>query len=104
METINTFCNTLVDKVGRQAYLLLIDDAKLHALAELCLKQIEDERSVPKQLITNPGAFNSAYYQNNTPDLGKVQEELKKTLANQLYIRNLITESEYKKVWPTKST
>lgn len=102
MDIIRDICNTLIDRVGRKAYLIFTNEAAFLALAEMCIKKMDEERSVPKQLITNPGAFNSIYYKENTPDMGKVQQALKKELANQLYQRNLITESEFKKVWPTK--
>lgn len=53
-------------------------------------------------LITNQSAFKSGYYQDMKPDLKKLQEQIKEEIYSQMYIKNLITESEYKKVCHTQ--
>ena len=53
-------------------------------------------------LITNQSAFKSGYYQDMKPDLKKLQEEIKAEILSQMYTKNLITESEYKKACHTQ--
>lgn len=102
MKIIQDICSKLIAKGGHKAYLVIFDEVQFETLAQHCYSKILDERGSNRQLITNPGTFTEAYYKDNIPDIAKVRELLKSELANQLYQRNLITESEYKKVWPTK--
>ena len=53
-------------------------------------------------LITNQSAFERKYYQDMKPDLKKLQEQIRTEILSQMYTKNLITESEYKKACHTQ--
>lgn len=53
-------------------------------------------------LITNQTAFERGYYKDMKPDLKKLQEQIRAEILSQMYCKNLITESEYKKACHTQ--
>ena len=53
-------------------------------------------------LITNQSAFERGYYKDMKPDLRKLQEQIRTEILSQMYTKNLITESEYKKACHTQ--
>ena len=103
MDIIKTIENRIIDKYGRDVLTIIQSEKQLKKVIENTISDIEwDERGKKRQLITNQSAFNGVYYQSITVDVAKVQKQIKEELVNQLYTRNLITESEYRKVCPTK--
>ena len=99
MDIIKKIENRIIDQYGRDVLTIILSDKQLKRVIEETISNIEwDERGRNRQLITNTSAFNAAYYQSITVDVAKVQEQIKGELVNQLYTRNMITESEYKKV------
>ena len=103
MDIIQKIENKIIDKHGYNTLTLVQSEKRLKKAIEDAIFDIEwDEGGKNRQLITNKSAFNGAYYQSITVDVAKVQEQIKSELVNQLYTRNLITESEYRKVCPTK--
>lgn len=103
MDIIKQIENRIIDQYGRDVLTIIQSEKQLKKAIEQAISDINwDERGKKRQLITNPSAFNGAYYQSITVDVAKVQEQIKTELVKQLYTRNLITESEYKKVCPTQ--
>ena len=103
MDIIKQIENKIIDAYGRDVLTIIQSEKQLKKAIEQAISDINwDERGNKRQLITNPSAFNDAYYQSITVDVAKVQEQIKTELVNQLYTRNLITESEYKMVCPTQ--
>lgn len=99
MDIIKKIENRIIDQYGRDVLTIIQSDKQLKRVIEKAISDIEwDERGRNRQLITNTSAFNAGYYKSITVDVAKVQEQIKGELVNQLYTRNLITESEYKKV------
>lgn len=53
-------------------------------------------------LITNQSMFERKYYQDMKPNLKELQEQIRNEILSQMYCKNLITESEYKKACHTQ--
>lgn len=103
MDIIKKIENRIIAQYGRDVLTIIQSDKQLKKAIETAISDIEwDERGKYRQLITNATAFNNAYYQSINVDIAKVQAQIKKELVNQLYTRNIITESEYKKACPTQ--
>ena len=103
MDIIQKIENRIFDKYGCDTLTLIQSDKRLKKAIEDAILDIEwDEGGKNRQLITNKSAFNGVYYQSITVDVAKVQEQIKTELVNQLYTRNIITESEYKKLCHTQ--
>ncbi len=101
MNIIRKFCNNVIEDLGQAACFLLMSDELLNITTQNCMDEIQFGE-LKRQLISNPGAFQSTYYVDNTPDVKTVQEFLKKEMLNQLHERGLITKDEVEKLWPTK--
>lgn len=101
MEIIKKIENKIITEYGRNTLNLIQSETAFTKAIEKAIRDIESERRPSYQLITNKSAFNSAYYKSITVDVSKVQEQIRKELVHQLYTKNMITESEYKKICPT---
>lgn len=94
MDIIQKISSYIVDTYGLNTLIFLETDRDLAVV----IKQAYIDVSIGgPSLITNQSAFKSGYYQSNTPDLAKLQEKIKVEILNQMYNKNLISESEYKK-------
>ena len=103
MDIIQKIEKKLIDNHGLGVLAIIQSDLQLRKAIEQAISDIEwDERGKNRQLITNPSAFNDAYYQSITVDVEKVQDQIKTEVVTQLYTRNLISESEFRKICPTK--
>lgn len=103
MDIIQKIEKKLIDNHGLGVLAIIQSDVQLKKAIEQAIFDIEwDERGKNRQLITNPSAFNGAYYQSITVDVEKVQDQIKTEVVTQLYTRNLISESEFRKICPTK--
>lgn len=99
MEIIQKISRYIVDTYDLNTLIILETDedlAKVIEQAYLCVS------TGGPSLITNQSAFQSGYYQDMKPDLKKLQEQIKAEILSQMYCKNLITESEYKKACHTQ--
>ena len=91
----------IVNKYGHDVLELIQSEKKLNNAIENAISDIHfEERGI--SVFTSTSAFNSAYYQSITVDVEKEHKAIKDEIINQLYIRNIITESEYKKICRTQ--
>ena len=94
MDLIREISRYIIDSYGLNTILVLETDKDLAIAIEQAYLSLS---TGGPSLITNTSAFESGYYQDNTPDLAKLQEKIKTEILTQMYNKNLLTESEYKK-------
>ena len=99
MDLIKKISNYIVNRYGENVLLFIDSDKDLAEIIDTAYFYVSGGGP---SLITNKSAFQSGYYQDMKPDLKKLQEQIKAEIYSQMYSKNLITESEYKKVCHTQ--